>query len=137
MVATQANPELLVAIDRSNPRALRAAVESELRRAIQSGRLAPGATLPPSRSLAGDLGVARSVVVGAYGNLVADGYLEARQGSGTRVRPLPAARPVAAGPPGGRAAAAAFLGGPPPPPLFPPPAWRRHHPAALDTPPHP
>ena len=56
-----------------------------LRAAIRSGRLATGATLPPSRALAADLGCSRWVVTEAYAQLVAEGYLEARTGSGTRV----------------------------------------------------
>ncbi|WP_376774026.1 MocR-like pyridoxine biosynthesis transcription factor PdxR [Allostreptomyces psammosilenae] len=64
-----------------------------LREAIGSGRLAPGTRLPPYRSLARDLGVALNTVGAAYGELVAEGWLTARQGSGTRVArrgtPLP------------------------------------------------
>ncbi|MEU6439245.1 PLP-dependent aminotransferase family protein [Streptomyces sp. NPDC047046] len=60
---------------------------------VTSGVLHPGSRLPSSRSLADDLGVSRSVVVEAYGQLVAEGYLEAVQGAGTRVvrhlRPAP------------------------------------------------
>src|SRR5689334_6596882 len=78
--------DLLVALDRSNGRGLRRQLEGELRRAIRHGRLPVGTPLPPSRVLARELGVARGVVVDAYGQLAAEGYLEARQGSGTRVR---------------------------------------------------
>ena len=56
-----------------------------LRAAIRSGRLPTGAALPPSRVLAADLGCSRWVVTEAYAQLVAEGYLEARTGSGTRV----------------------------------------------------
>ena len=63
----------------------RAALERALREAVQSGRLAPGTLLPPSRALAGDLGIARNTVAEAYTQLVAEGWLTARQGSGTRV----------------------------------------------------
>ena len=63
----------------------RAALEQALREAVQSGRLAPGTLLPPSRALAGDLGIARNTVAEAYTQLVAEGWLTARQGSGTRV----------------------------------------------------
>ncbi|QTI88751.1 PLP-dependent aminotransferase family protein [Streptomyces sp. AgN23] len=56
-----------------------------LRDAVRSGRLAPGTRLPSSRSLATDLGIARNTVADAYGELVAEGWLTARQGSGTRV----------------------------------------------------
>ena len=63
-----------------------------LRAAIRSGRLATGATLPPSRALAADLGCSRWVVTEAYAQLVAEGYLEARTGSGTRVSWVGSAR---------------------------------------------
>jgi GntR family transcriptional regulator/MocR family aminotransferase len=56
-----------------------------LREAVRSGRLAPGTRLPSSRALAGDLGVARNTVAEVYTQLVAEGWLTARQGSGTRV----------------------------------------------------
>jgi GntR family transcriptional regulator/MocR family aminotransferase len=66
-----------------------------LREAVRTGRLAPGARLPPSRTLAADLGLARNTVADAYGELVAEGWLTARQGSGTRVaqRAEPVPRP--------------------------------------------
>ncbi|MFE9766396.1 PLP-dependent aminotransferase family protein [Streptomyces sp. NPDC005808] len=63
----------------------RAALIGALREAVRSGRLAPGTRLPPYRSLAADLGVARNTVADAYAELVAEGWLTARQGSGTRV----------------------------------------------------
>ncbi len=71
-------------LDRTGPR-LRASLENQLREAVRSGRLAPGLRLPSSRSLAADLGVARNTVADAYGQLVAEGWLVARQGSVTRV----------------------------------------------------
>jgi GntR family transcriptional regulator/MocR family aminotransferase len=52
---------------------------------VQTGRLTAGTRLPASRTLAADLGVARNTVADAYGQLVAEGWLTARQGSGTRV----------------------------------------------------
>ncbi|MGW5174581.1 MocR-like pyridoxine biosynthesis transcription factor PdxR [Streptomyces sp. NPDC004082] len=63
----------------------RAALIRALREAVRSRRLAPGTLLPPYRSLAADLGVARNTVADAYAELVAEGWLTARQGSGTRV----------------------------------------------------
>jgi GntR family transcriptional regulator / MocR family aminotransferase len=66
-------------------RRVRAGLEGALRDAIQTGVLRPGAPLPSSRSLALDLGIARNTVADAYGQLVAEGWLAARQGSGTRV----------------------------------------------------
>ncbi len=74
-------------------RRVRAGLEHGLRDAIQTGRLQPGTRLPSSRTLALDLGVARNTVAEAYGQLVAEGWLSARQGSGTRV----SAHAVAAG----------------------------------------
>ena len=81
--------DLLVELDRSRPRGLRAQLERGLRQAIARGSLPPGTALPPSRVLADELEVSRSLVVGAYEQLVVEGYLEARQGSGTQVRALP------------------------------------------------
>ena len=63
----------------------RRAVESELRRAVRDGRLSPGTRLPSSRDLAAQLGVARGTVTSAYAQLVGEGYLSARRGSGTTV----------------------------------------------------
>ena len=64
---------------------VRANLVSALRESIRSGRLVAGTTLPPSRILALDLGIARNTVAEAYSELVAEGWLTARQGSGTRV----------------------------------------------------
>jgi GntR family transcriptional regulator/MocR family aminotransferase len=63
----------------------REALERQLRDAVRSGRLQPGARLPPTRSLAADLGVSRGVVVEAYEQLVAEGWLVSRRGAGTTV----------------------------------------------------
>ncbi|GAA2585527.1 MULTISPECIES: MocR-like pyridoxine biosynthesis transcription factor PdxR [Streptomyces] len=76
---------------------LRRGLTDALREAVRSGRLAPGTRLPSSRALAADLGIARNTVADAYADLVAEGWLTARQGSGTRV----AARTVV--PPAGTA----------------------------------
>ena len=63
----------------------RAGLEYALRDAVRSGRLVPGTLLPSSRALAAELGMARNTVADAYGQLVAEGWLTARQGAGTRV----------------------------------------------------
>jgi GntR family transcriptional regulator / MocR family aminotransferase len=76
---------------------VRAGLENALRTAVRTGRLAAGARLPSSRSLAADLGIARNTVADAYGQLVAEGWLVARRGSGTRVSDR--APELAAGPP--------------------------------------
>lgn len=78
-------------------------LEAQLRAAIQAGRLPSGTTLPSTRSLASDLGIARGTAVDAYEQLVAEGYLESRRGSGTRVARGPVRNPrtaPAAGAPG-------------------------------------
>ncbi|MFF9212217.1 MULTISPECIES: PLP-dependent aminotransferase family protein [unclassified Streptomyces] len=72
-------------LELSGPGGRRAALTRALREAVRSGRLAPGTRLPPYRSLAADLGLARNTVADAYAELVAEGWLTARQGSGTRV----------------------------------------------------
>ena len=82
-------PDLLIELDRSRRRGLRAQIEGGLRDAISSGRLAPGTSLPSTRALATDLGVTRGVVVAAYDQLLAEGYLLARQGAGTVVNSAP------------------------------------------------
>ncbi|MFJ7194193.1 MULTISPECIES: PLP-dependent aminotransferase family protein [unclassified Streptomyces] len=64
---------------------LRAGLMDALREAVRTGRLVPGTRLPSSRGLAADLGIARNTVADAYAELVAEGWLTARQGSGTRV----------------------------------------------------
>jgi GntR family transcriptional regulator/MocR family aminotransferase len=69
---------------------VRRQLERALRDAIRSGQLQAGALLPPSRALAQQLGISRGVVVESYSQLVVEGYLSARQGSGTRVARLPA-----------------------------------------------
>ncbi|MFI1382748.1 PLP-dependent aminotransferase family protein [Embleya sp. NPDC020886] len=63
----------------------RAVLIRAIRDAIRTGRLAAETPLPPYRSLAADLGIARNTVADAYAELVAEGWLTARQGSGTRV----------------------------------------------------
>jgi GntR family transcriptional regulator / MocR family aminotransferase len=81
-----------------------------LRRAILDGRLPAGARLPSTRGLAVDLGLSRNAVLMAFDQLLAEGYVDGRVGSGTFVSStLPdsdlmpwsaaAAAPPAAGPP--------------------------------------
>ncbi len=94
---TTSVPELLLAIGRDAATPLRAQIERELRTAIQTGRLRQGMPLPSSRALAADLSLSRGVVVEAYEQLLAEGYLIARRGSATRV----ATRTTRAGPSAG------------------------------------
>ena len=85
---------------------VRAGLEAALRDAVRTGRLAVSTRLPSSRDLAADLGISRNTVADAYSQLVAEGWLEARTGSGTWVaeqatfwrQPAGGQVPVAAGP---------------------------------------
>ncbi|MCX5050561.1 MULTISPECIES: MocR-like pyridoxine biosynthesis transcription factor PdxR [unclassified Streptomyces] len=77
---------------------VRRGLTDALREAVRTGRLAPGTRLPSSRTLAVDLGIARNTVADAYADLVAEGWLTAQQGSGTRVADRPVGRPLAAAP---------------------------------------
>jgi GntR family transcriptional regulator / MocR family aminotransferase len=61
-----------------------------LRAAILGGRLEGGARLPPTRQLAAELQISRKTVVNAFEQLIAEGYLEGKVGSGTYIaRVLP------------------------------------------------
>lgn len=86
--------DIHLTLERTKP--LRAQLERELRDAIRSGRLRAGSKLPPSRVLAEELALSRGVVVEAYSQLVAEGYLVARPGDGTRVAGGLAQQPPAA-----------------------------------------
>src|SRR5262249_48774000 len=81
---------------------LRTQLEGGLREAIRTGRLPVGERLPSSRELARELRVSRGLVQECYAQLIAEGYLESRVGSATRVAP---GRAAAAGPGGGGRAA--------------------------------
>ena len=95
--------DLHLDVDLRHPRR---SLERALRDAIRDGRLSADSRLPPSRSLAADLGIARNTVAEAYAQLGAEGWLSARQGSGTRV----ADRPVQSTTPAGRLAERASRG---------------------------
>lgn len=82
---TSRQPELLLGISRAGEGTLHRQIEQALRDAIRSGRLGAGSAVPSSRSLARDLRVSRGVVVEAYAQLAAEGYLSVRQGAQTVV----------------------------------------------------
>jgi GntR family transcriptional regulator/MocR family aminotransferase len=93
--------EFLLTVSRDRPGTLSAQIEGQFRAAIRDGSLRPGTPVPSTRELAGELGVSRKVVVDAYAQLAAEGYLETRQGAQPRVAALsfPFAEPgAAAGP---------------------------------------
>ncbi len=80
--STSAGLDLHLELSPTRPRS---GLEAALRDAVRGGRLAAGTALPASRVLARDLGVSRNTVAEAYGQLVAEGWLAARHGSGTWV----------------------------------------------------
>ncbi|MBV8154219.1 MAG: PLP-dependent aminotransferase family protein [Candidatus Eremiobacteraeota bacterium] len=78
---------LLPELDRASIVPLYRQIYEHLREAILAGTLPESTRLPPERSLAEKLNVNRSTVVHAYRELVADGLIEQRVGSGSRVVP--------------------------------------------------
>lgn len=84
-IAAQIADHLDLSLDLDPNLGRRAALEDALRRAVGAGRLAAGTRLPSTRALASELGLARATVVGAFEQLVAEGYLAAQHGSGTVV----------------------------------------------------
>ncbi|MFH9858660.1 PLP-dependent aminotransferase family protein [Streptomyces sp. NPDC017202] len=116
----------------------RAGLERALRDAVRGGRLAPGTRLPATRRLAAEAGISRNTVKAAYDQLVAEGYLTARQGSGTRVAALSSA---AAEPPAAAARAREprfdLRPGSPDVGAFPAAAWLRALRRAIATAPSP
>jgi GntR family transcriptional regulator/MocR family aminotransferase len=111
-----------------------------LRAAVRTGRLVSGTRLPSSRSLAADLGIARNTVADAYAELVAEGWLTARQGSGTRVasRAEPSSAAPAAPParPTQRPPAYSLMPGSPDHATFPRKEWLAAARRALTSAPH-
>nr|WP_277608134.1 PLP-dependent aminotransferase family protein [Streptomyces boncukensis] len=63
-----------------------------LRELAERGDVPAGTVLPSQRALAAVLGVSRSTVTAAYGQLEAEGWLASRQGSGSRLRGTPLSR---------------------------------------------
>ncbi len=139
--------DLHLPLDRSAGR-LAAQIAAGFRAAVRSGRLTAGTRLPSSRDLARDLDVSRGVVVTAYEQLTAEGFLIARRGDGTRIAPL--ARPDDEALPPDRPPAPSPHGEPPPGPqvrydlwpsqpdlsAFPRERWIAAARAALRTLPH-
>ncbi|HEU4424572.1 MAG TPA: PLP-dependent aminotransferase family protein [Pilimelia sp.] len=127
--------EALIKLDRARGR-LGEQLVGALRAAIADGRLAPGTRLPASRDLATDLRLSRGVVVNAYEQLVAEGRLESRRGSGTVVTgntaapvdPVPVRDHHRSGPTG---APLPLRPGVPDLGMFPRTAWRRAYEQAL------
>lgn len=130
--------ELLLPVASAPARGRGRALQSALREAVRSGRLAPGTRLPSSRELAADLGVSRGLVTEAYEQLTAESYLRSGRGAGTWVS---GSARAAAG--GARDLAPRALGvrvdfrpGTPDLSLFPRSAWAAAHRSVLGRLPH-
>jgi GntR family transcriptional regulator/MocR family aminotransferase len=96
-----------LAVDTSSDTPLLRQVYQLLRGAILSHALTPGSRLPSTRQLADRLGVSRTSVLSAYDQLLAEGYVEGRTGSGTYVAkdiPQPPIAPAVLKTPGSKSA---------------------------------
>src|ERR1700675_3955667 len=78
-------PAAIPPIDRASIVPIYQQIYEELREAILTGTLPESTRLLPERVLAERLSVNRSTIVHAYRDLVADGLIEQRVGSGSRV----------------------------------------------------
>jgi len=85
--------ELLVELRRDTGVPLHQQLESGIRTRIRGGLLRPGTVMPSTRALAQDLGLSRGVVVEAYQQLVAEGYLVSRGGGYTQVADIAVVEP--------------------------------------------
>ena len=110
------------AVDRAKPEPLYAQLTGAVRRAVAAGQLPAGAQLPSIRALSASLEVSKTTVESAYAQLLAEGYIASRPGSGYTVSPLGAVPP-------------STRPGPPGPPPSPPPPCATTLPPARWTPP--
>src|SRR5579862_2595883 len=88
----------LIAVHRKSEKPLHRQIYDAFRAMILERRLQPGQQIPSTRALASDLGISRIPVLGAYAQLLAEGYIESRSGAGTFVTislsdQFPGARP--------------------------------------------
>ncbi|CAM3523034.1 PLP-dependent aminotransferase family protein [Marinicrinis lubricantis] len=72
-------------IDRDSDLSITSQLCRQLRDRIQTGLLAEGTRLPPTRKAAQEYGIARNIVIDVYEQLTAEGYLIGKRGSGTYV----------------------------------------------------
>ncbi|MGF1365258.1 GntR family transcriptional regulator, partial [Klebsiella pneumoniae] len=74
-------------------------IARQLKSAIERGELTPGSRLPASRVYAQEQGVSRGTIENAWGELVAQGWLERRGQAGTFVSERLSPRQLAPVPP--------------------------------------
>jgi GntR family transcriptional regulator / MocR family aminotransferase len=75
----------MIAVDRNGQKPLHRQIYDAFRAMILERRLQPGQQIPSSRALASELRISRFPVLGAYAQLLAEGYIESRSGAGTFV----------------------------------------------------
>jgi GntR family transcriptional regulator / MocR family aminotransferase len=75
----------MIAVDRKSDKPLHRQIYDAFRAMILERRLQPGQQIPSQRALADELGISRIPVLGAYSQLLAEGYIESRSGAGTFV----------------------------------------------------
>jgi GntR family transcriptional regulator / MocR family aminotransferase len=75
----------MIAVDRKGEKPLHRQIYDSFRAMILERRLQPGQQIPSSRALADELRISRIPVLGAYAQLLAEGYIESRSGAGTFV----------------------------------------------------
>ncbi|MDC7126526.1 MAG: winged helix-turn-helix domain-containing protein [Spirochaetales bacterium] len=84
---------MLFEFNRNSSKSLHTQICIQIRQAVLSGNLKGGDKLPPTRQMKDEYGVSRNVWSEAYEQLVAEGFLEAKQGCGTFVtknlQPIP------------------------------------------------
>ena len=77
-----------LSVDRSSPVSIARQLTRQIREMILNGTLPAGTRLPPTRDLAAELAIARNTILQVYEQLIAEGYLSGRTGSGTYVMAL-------------------------------------------------
>ena len=85
---------MILALERDSHTPLYTQIVTELRRLIIDGSLRAGDRLPANREFAKTLGVNRNTVTSAYAELIADGLVTSRVGSGTYISEVPASSPA-------------------------------------------
>ncbi len=86
MVGKPTNTPLLdVVLDKTSEHSLQQQLFTQLREMVLSGRLQSGERLPSTRALGKELACSRNTVLGAFDQLLAEGYLEGVSGSGTYI----------------------------------------------------
>ncbi|RZJ05214.1 MAG: PLP-dependent aminotransferase family protein [Brevundimonas sp.] len=81
-------------IDPTSGRTMQRQIYDWIQAAVLDGRLRPGQAVPSTRGLALELDISRAPVLAAYDQLIAEGFLTALIGGGTRVSAAIPERPV-------------------------------------------